>query len=137
MTLDPPEPHRIRLQGPWEAGPTGSLRRVPFEQLAAVLAAAAPAETWCLARNFRRPLNLPSGTRVRLVCEKLKADLALDLDGLPLHATEPGSFDLTERLRPQNRLTLTGRPGPEPWFAAVRLEFFGSDPNSVASPPNE
>lgn len=147
MTLDPPlpsaaEPHRIRLQGPWEAGPAGAPRRVPFEQLAAVLAAAEAVDPhsetlWCLARNFRQPLNLPPGTRVRLVCEGLRAGIALDLDGVPLYATEPGTFDLTERLRPQNRLTLTGRPGREPWVAAVRLEFFASEPNSAAAPPFE
>jgi hypothetical protein len=103
-------PHRIRLREPWTREPLegGGLR---------------------LRRGFHRP-TIQVGEHIKIVCEGVRADAVVSLDGEPLGMAEAAadqwSHDLTERLVDRHEVTIDFAVAPPgeglPW-REVRVEI--------------
>lgn len=112
--------HRIRLRGPWEFAPLGAETAATLEIPAQGRIHfpgswqelnAAPGTRWLLRRRFSRPANLDSDERVRLVCERLAAEVLVRLNGQTLDDVHDDSdagrmWDITTRLNLRNSLEI-------------------------------
>lgn len=103
-----PEPHRIRLRGPWEVRPhvpgiaagrmvvPGTLRDGGWAGYAGPVS---------FYRRFGRPSNLGTTDRVRLAFERVTGSADVYLNGERLGRLDgSGAFDVTDQLRERNEL---------------------------------
>jgi hypothetical protein len=123
-----PEPHIIRLRGPWELQPLTQWRRGADGPLLEVNDPLPPGgrlempSDWSPLlgadyygrvrhrRRFGRPTGLDSGQIVWLVCDGAAGAANVALNGAPLGAllgpTTPVRFDVTDRLLARNELVI-------------------------------
>lgn len=131
-------PHRIRLRGPWQceilsrlvAAEDGSLASVAVEEplngavavpgdLAEVAGPGFSGQAR-LSRAFHRPTGLDPHERVWLMVDAAGSEAIVALNGQTLGAAaageSPAAFDITERLAPDDVVTLelTHRPQDAP-----------------------
>jgi hypothetical protein len=115
--VDVPEPHRIRLRGPWEVRPhaagfpagrmtvPGTLRDGGFAGYVGPVS---------FYRRFGRPSNLGTGDQVRLAFEGVTGSADVFLNGERLGGlTLAGAFEVTERLRERNELEVQWQAADE------------------------
>jgi len=103
-----PEPHRIRLRGPWEVRPHAAGARPGRMTVPGTLrdggwpGYVGPVSFY---RRFGRPSNLGTGDRVRLAFAGVTGSAEVFLNGRPLGPLSgTGAFDVTDRLRERNEL---------------------------------
>lgn len=105
-----PDPHRIRLRGPWDIRPhaagacpgrmtiPGALRDGGWPGYVGTVS---------FYRRFGRPSNLGTGDRVRLAFERVTGPAEVRLNDEPIgNLAGSGSFDVTGRLRERNMLAV-------------------------------
>jgi len=103
-----PEPHRIRLRGPWEVRLHTADAYVGWVNVPGTVRDA----DWAgyvgqvsFYRRFGRPTNLETGDRVRLAFERVTGDAEVYLNGQRLgDFNGTASVDVTDRLLERNRL---------------------------------
>jgi hypothetical protein len=115
----PPDLYAIRLQGPWQwLNATGGATITVTLPLAEPL----PGESIRLSRNFQRPTNLDREERVLLVMPIGARPQSVYLGTTsvpgPRWIGERAAWDLTQLLKPSNRLVLEFAGGP--WRQALR-----------------
>ncbi len=123
-----PQPHIIRLRGPWELQPLARWQLASGAALVEFIDPLPPGgriempSDWSQLlgadfrgrarhlRRFGRPTGLDSGQRVWLVCDGATDAATIALNGAPLGAilgpNLPARFDITERLLPRNELVI-------------------------------
>jgi beta-galactosidase/beta-glucuronidase len=123
-----PQPHIIRLRGPWELQPLARWQVADDGTLAEIADPLPPGGRLAMPsdwskllgpdfhgrvrhlRRFARPTGLDSGERVWLVCDGAADAATIALNGAPLGAipgtNQPTRFDVTERLLPRNELVI-------------------------------
>jgi hypothetical protein len=99
-------PHRIRLRGPWEAGPVEASTRTTVPARLRDAGFPGFTGTMHLRRKFGYPGRIDAFERVFLTCAGLegRADVILNDQTLGKGVTGPFEFDVTRLLAPHNRL---------------------------------
>lgn len=105
-----PEPHRIRLRGPWEIRLHTRRASIGWMTVPGTIRDAGWARyvgTVSFYRRFGKPSNLGTGDRVRLAFERVTGPAEVRLNDEPIgDLTVSGSFDVTGRLRERNMLAV-------------------------------
>ena len=112
-----PQPHVIRLRGPWLCWPDSSRQAteasavtIDFRDedgLSPFHGASSEAQLR-LERRFHRPTGLTDTTSVQLVIKSFSGEMTLTLNSEPLGSVDAGrnEFQVADQLQPANRLRI-------------------------------